>query len=113
MRRTREQHPEAELERRRRYRQTHREAVALREREKTYSRRALQPYSPEVAAYMAQLVKQPCTYCGATENITVDHVVPLSRGGQHEIENLAAACYPCNSSKCDRLLSEWTGRLAA
>jgi endogenous inhibitor of DNA gyrase (YacG/DUF329 family) len=47
-----------------------------------------------------------CLYCGAPGG-TVDHVVPLSRGGQHTEGNLAPACLPCNSSKRDKLLIEW------
>src|SRR3982750_2932107 len=46
-----------------------------------------------------------CQYCGAAaENI--DHVIPRSRGGPHEWENVVAACRPCNSKKEDRLLHE-------
>jgi len=46
-----------------------------------------------------------CQYCGATaENI--DHVIPRSRGGPHEWENVVAACRPCNARKEDRLLHE-------
>lgn len=46
-----------------------------------------------------------CQYCGkAAENI--DHVVPKSRGGLHEWENVVAACRPCNARKEDRLLHE-------
>lgn len=52
-----------------------------------------------------------CTYCGDTEApLCADHVVPLSRGGSNEPNNLVCACMPCNSSKSDRLLSEWRGR---
>lgn len=51
-----------------------------------------------------------CTYCGSDSSITVDHVVPLSKGGTNEIDNLTPACKPCNSSKRDRLLGEWVGR---
>ena len=94
----------------RRYRAANAEKVREREREKTYARRARQPHSAELAELMAQLVTQPCAYCGATENITIDHIIPLSRGGKHEAKNLAPACYSCNSSKCNRLLSEWVGR---
>lgn len=107
MRKSRTANPEAERERKRRYRLTHADVVRVRERERTYARRALQPYSPEMAALMAALVLQPCTYCGTTENITIDHVMPLSRGGKHEADNLAPACFSCNSSKSNRLLSEW------
>lgn len=55
-----------------------------------------------------------CRYCGVSgeESVKwcVDHVVPLSRGGSNEPENLVACCFPCNSSKSDRLVSEWRGR---
>lgn len=46
-----------------------------------------------------------CQYCGdAAEN--VDHVVPRSRGGAHEWENVAAACTRCNSRKGNRTPAE-------
>lgn len=51
-----------------------------------------------------------CAYCGCTPDVlTMDHVVPLSRGGDHTESNIVPACKSCNSSKCDRLLSEWAG----
>lgn len=43
-----------------------------------------------------------CLSCGRTENetlLTLDHVVPLSRGGSNTIENAQPLCRPCNSSK--------------
>lgn len=54
-----------------------------------------------------------CVYCGAGEDVAplcADHVVPLSRGGTNDETNLVCACKPCNSSKNNRLLSEWKGR---
>jgi len=48
----------------------------------------------------------PCAYCSATPT-SVDHVVPLSRGGTHWEGNLVPACKRCNSSKGTRLLTEW------
>ena len=49
--------------------------------------------------------RNQCQYCGAqAENI--DHVIPRSRGGAHEWENVVAACRPCNTKKEDRLLHE-------
>ena len=47
-----------------------------------------------------------CVYCGAPA-LTVDHVVPVSRGGTNFEGNLVPACKACNSSKCDLLLVEW------
>ena len=40
-----------------------------------------------------------CQYCGATDDLTFDHVVPRSRGGQTTWENVCAACSPCNLRK--------------
>jgi len=40
-----------------------------------------------------------CQYCGAREDLTFDHVVPRSRGGQTTWENVVAACSPCNLRK--------------
>ncbi len=39
-----------------------------------------------------------CVYCGGGAT-TVDHDVPLSRGGSEDPENLVPACRPCNSAK--------------
>jgi 5-methylcytosine-specific restriction endonuclease McrA len=111
MRRWRQENPEAEREARRRYRANNLEAVRAREREKTYARRAKQAPSPALAALMEDLLTQPCVYCGSTEDISIDHIEPLSRGGKHEADNLAPACLPCNCSKNNQLPSEWDGRL--
>lgn len=46
-----------------------------------------------------------CVYCGAVEDLTLDHVVPLSRGGANDVSNLTTACRPCNSSKGSKVLS--------
>jgi ribosomal protein L32 len=49
-----------------------------------------------------------CQYCGSTRNLTIDHVIPKSRGGKDTWENLVTACYPCNIKKGSKLLSETT-----
>lgn len=93
------------------FRRSHR-AWRLRNPEKTRDkdhrrRMAEQTATSEVLAWIRELLGMPCGYCGATEDIQVDHVVPLARGGKHEIDNLAPACRSCNASKKDKLLSEW------
>ncbi len=40
-----------------------------------------------------------CQYCGARSNLTVDHVVPRSKGGASSWENIVASCAPCNRRK--------------
>jgi 5-methylcytosine-specific restriction endonuclease McrA len=43
-----------------------------------------------------------CQYCGSRANLTVDHVIPRSKGGQSTWENIVASCAPCNRRKGDR-----------
>ena len=44
-----------------------------------------------------------CQYCGSRSNLTVDHVVPRSKGGESTWENIVASCAPCNRRKGDAL----------
>ena len=47
-----------------------------------------------------------CQYCGnefSRTHLTMDHVVPTSRGGKTEWTNIVAACNPCNSTKGNRM----------
>ena len=44
-----------------------------------------------------------CQYCGARANLTVDHVIPRSKGGASTWENIVASCAPCNRRKADHL----------
>ena len=46
-----------------------------------------------------------CQYCGSKKNLTLDHVLPRSKGGQHSWENVVAACAPCNSKKGSQILT--------
>jgi len=48
-----------------------------------------------------------CTGCGTWEALSVDHIVPESRGGSHEDDNLQTLCKPCNSSKGTKSQTEW------
>jgi 5-methylcytosine-specific restriction endonuclease McrA len=48
-----------------------------------------------------------CQYCGARKpGLTVDHVIPRSRGGESVWENIVASCAPCNRRKGNRLPRE-------
>jgi 5-methylcytosine-specific restriction endonuclease McrA len=48
-----------------------------------------------------------CVYCGtASGRLTLDHVVPRSRGGDSVWENVVTSCAPCNLRKGNRLLDE-------
>jgi 5-methylcytosine-specific restriction endonuclease McrA len=48
-----------------------------------------------------------CQYCGREQgNLTVDHVIPRSKGGGSGWDNIVACCAPCNRRKGDRLPSQ-------
>jgi 5-methylcytosine-specific restriction endonuclease McrA len=48
-----------------------------------------------------------CQYCGRQAgDLTIDHVVPKSKGGSHSWENLVSACKPCNHRKGGKTLAE-------
>ena len=44
-----------------------------------------------------------CQYCGSRSSLTVDHVIPRSKGGPSTWDNIVASCAPCNRRKGDRL----------
>jgi len=53
--------------------------------------------------------RNTCQFCSRTlpaSELTLDHVVPRSRGGRSSWENLVACCYQCNNSKGDRTPEE-------
>jgi 5-methylcytosine-specific restriction endonuclease McrA len=55
----------------------------------------------------ARLLRGPCAACGSDVEISLDHVVPIARGGRHSVGNLQPLCKSCNSSKGARLQIEW------
>jgi 5-methylcytosine-specific restriction endonuclease McrA len=55
---------------------------------------------------IAKIMAGNCIYCGAYSE-HVDHVIPLSRGGQHSVGNLVPSCQKCNLSKNNKTIMEW------
>lgn len=47
-----------------------------------------------------------CQYCGNTKQLTLDHVIPRSKGGKHTWNNVVTACKACNNHKGDRTLQQ-------
>jgi 5-methylcytosine-specific restriction endonuclease McrA len=54
-----------------------------------------------------------CLACGESQPLTVDHVIPLSRGGQNVIGNIQPLCKPCNSRKHLNVIDYRTAEAAA
>lgn len=49
---------------------------------------------------LKNVFKQRCAYCGKKcKRLTMDHVTPISQGGNHTLSNIVPACQSCNSKK--------------
>lgn len=56
---------------------------------------------------LKRLYSDPCYNCGSMQNQSIDHRIPISRGGDHGIGNFMTLCRSCNSSKKDKTITEW------
>lgn len=101
-----EEHPDWKLE----WERSHREKNVDYYRDKTRRRRArlanCQTFEI-IPKDLRKLYSSPCYNCGATSDITMDHIIPVSLGGNHGIGNLMPLCQSCNSQKGARTLMEW------
>ncbi|GCL38390.1 MAG: HNH endonuclease [Sphaerospermopsis kisseleviana] len=64
------------------------------------------PIPPEVRQYVYQRDKYQCQSCGKTSletNLSIDHIIPLSRGGKNDISNLQTLCLTCNQNKTNKI----------
>lgn len=52
-----------------------------------------------------------CIYCGSTNNLSLDHIVPQSTEKNHNFDNLVTCCKQCNSSKNDSSLASFIRKL--
>lgn len=75
----------------------HRKAIQAMRRSDFARRR------PELVLQLQERDRYACKACGAETNLTVDHIVPLSKGGTDDLGNLQFLCARCNSSKGARL----------
>jgi len=67
-------------------------------------------YRPRISKVSRRRIFQrdnhTCQYCGTKRNLTIDHILPRSRGGGNSWQNLTTSCSRCNSLKGDRTPSE-------
>jgi 5-methylcytosine-specific restriction endonuclease McrA len=52
-----------------------------------------------------------CAYCHGAYPLTLDHIVPIAKGGTHTASNILPACTPCNSQKGTRPVEDFRARL--
>ena len=79
------------------------EEEVKREREKA---RALR----KTRWWKQRLARGTCYYCGRSftpDELTMDHIIPIIRGGRSTKNNIAAACKYCNNKKKHMLPMEW------
>lgn len=106
----RNSNPERELERQRIWRNENKEWSKAKWRNASSKRRAMIARNGVYLVSkkeISKLLSMPCIYCGTMEDLSIEHVVPIHRGGTHGIGNLATACIPCNSSKGKKFITEW------
>ena len=61
---------------------------------------------PEVRKYVFERDHNSCQSCGQTNQqteLTIDHIIPLARGGSHDLSNLQTLCHYCNAKKRQNL----------
>ena len=53
-----------------------------------------------------------CAYCGEFDaHLEVEHMIPTSRGGLHDDDNIVPACRNCNAQKGEMTMDEWMTKL--
>lgn len=87
--------------------------LRLYHRQKTQRRKAilraqtaLHVSSKQLCARFSQFGNR-CAYCGASGDMQIEHVIPISKGGTHAIGNIVPACQNCNLSKRDKEAEQW------
>jgi 5-methylcytosine-specific restriction endonuclease McrA len=81
-----------------RMRKIRQKAKRARYRSKGYARLRNQK------AKMKKMKWKHCLLCGALDRLTIDHIVPVSKGGTNSLSNLQVLCNDCNIKKGDNIL---------
>jgi 5-methylcytosine-specific restriction endonuclease McrA len=87
--------------------------LRLYTRQKSKRRKALERGSVGIHVKGCQITKRfaefghRCAYCGATGDLHIEHVNPISKGGTHVLSNVVPACQSCNYSKRAKDAETW------
>jgi len=67
-------------------------------------------WSSSIREYIRDLEREKvCIYCTSSDDLSIDHLIPKSRGGPDIADNAILSCRTCNSSKGDKGVYEWYG----
>lgn len=114
------EHPEARKEHDRQWKQASwwlryqtRPELRLYTRQKSKRRKALEreqtahQLQPRELRTRFALFGNCCAYCGASGDMQIEHVIPISKGGTHAMGNIVPACQRCNYSKATKEAESW------
>ncbi|WP_300456458.1 HNH endonuclease [Desulfobacula sp.] len=85
------------------------EAVLKKERDKARKLRGSQWWKRKRALGICHY----CKHIFLPKDLTMDHVIPLARGGKSEKFNLVPCCKDCNTKKKQQLPAEWDAYMAS
>lgn len=88
----------------RRWRKENHEKWSLINRRNQYRRKQAEGYfTNDDWQNILKIHNNSCVFCGTKDNITIDHIIPLSRGGTNWPENLEPLCFTCNTRKHNKM----------
>lgn len=73
--------------------------IAIKQRRRSLQRNAEGHFTAQQWKELKEMHKQLCAGCNLPKKLTVDHIIPLSKGGSNHIENIQPLCVNCNSQK--------------
>lgn len=78
-----------------------------------YARKTTREESARIRQYWLLIKSKSCVECHwcrkifPISEIEMDHIIPISRGGRHVLENICPACRPCNRRKSHKLVIDY------
>jgi len=73
--------------------------LAKNQKRRTAKTQAGGSFTPAEWNALCKHYKHRCLCCGKRRKLTADHIIPVSKGGSSNIDNIQPLCGPCNSSK--------------
>ncbi|MGP9511110.1 HNH endonuclease [Psychrobacter sp. AOP5-GZ1-6] len=65
------------------------------------------PINPSLRIFVYERDEYRCTNCNSHKDLSIDHKLPVIRGGLNDEDNLHTLCRSCNSSKGTKTMEEW------